>query len=54
MGNTHAVLDIDSWRTGEDPGEMYERIAAEVEEAVRQEARVRDPIRSLVFPRISA
>lgn len=47
-----AVLDVASWRTGEDLGQMYARIAAEVEQAVRQEARVRGPIRQRVIPRI--
>lgn len=47
-----AVLDLDTWHTGEDQSEMYRRIAAEVEAAVRQEARVRDPLRRIVFPRI--
>lgn len=46
------VLDVETWRTGEDPGEMYLRIAEEVETALRQEARVRDPIRQRVFARI--
>lgn len=46
------VLDVETWRTGEDPGELYLRIAEEVETALRQEARVRDPIRQRVFARI--
>jgi hypothetical protein len=47
-----AVLDIGTWSTGEDLGEMYERISTEVEAAVRQEARVRNPLRSRLLPQI--
>jgi len=47
-----SVLDVESWRSGEDPGDMYERITAEVETAVVQEQRLRDPIRGTVFPQI--
>jgi hypothetical protein len=48
------VLDLDTWHTGEDTSQVYERVAAEVEAAVRQEVRVRQPIRERVFPRIGA
>jgi hypothetical protein len=47
-----SVLDIDTWTTGEDLGSVYERVATEVEDALRQEARVRNPIRSAIFERI--
>lgn len=47
-----AVLDVESWRTGEDLGAMYEKLTAEVESAVRQELRLHDPIRRVLFPRI--
>jgi hypothetical protein len=47
-----SILDVESWRTGEDLGAMYERIASEVEAAVAQEVRLHDPIRQRVFPRI--
>ncbi len=50
--NLQSVLDVDTWRSGEDPGEIYERIASEVQAAVEQEARLRDPIRADLFPRI--
>ncbi len=46
------VLDLASWRTGEDLDQMYERIAAEVEAAVRQEGRIRAPLRGRIFPRL--
>lgn len=48
----HSVLDVESWRSGQDPGEMYERLAAEVAGAVEQETRLHDPIRRAVYPRI--
>ena len=47
-----AVLDVETWRSGQDPGEMYERLAAEVAGAVEQELRLHDPIRRTVFPQI--
>ena len=47
-----SVLDVESWHTGEDQGEMYARITAEVAAAVRQEANLRDPIRRDIFPQI--
>jgi len=47
-----AVLDLESWHTGEDMLATYERISTEVEAAVRQEARMRDPIRADILPRI--
>jgi hypothetical protein len=48
-----AVLDLETWRTGEDLLATYERLSAEVEAAVRQEARMRDPIRAVVLLRIA-
>jgi hypothetical protein len=48
-----AVLDVESWRTGEDPSAVYERVATEVEVALRQEARVRNPIRETILARLS-
>lgn len=47
-----SVLDVESWHTGEDLGAMYERITTEVEDAVKQELRLHDPIREQVFPQI--
>jgi hypothetical protein len=46
------TLDVSTWRTGEDVGQVYHRIAIEVAEAVRQEERIRDPFRREIFPRI--
>jgi|SRR5579864_2943257 len=48
------VLDLATWRTGEDLPAMYERISDEVEAAVRQEGRTREPIRNRVLPRIGS
>jgi hypothetical protein len=48
----YAVLDVESWHTGEDLSAIYERITAEVEAAVNQETRLHDPIRRTVFPQI--
>lgn len=47
------TLDVDTWRTGEDLGEVYTRIEREVREAVTQEDRYRVAIRQSVFPRIA-
>lgn len=46
------VLDLSTWSNGDDLAQVYERVATEVEAAVRQEARVRGPIRGDLFPRI--
>jgi hypothetical protein len=46
------VLDVGSWRSGEDLGALYGTLTDEVESAVRQELRLHDPIRRTVFPRI--
>jgi hypothetical protein len=48
----HHALDVDRWSSGEDLGEVYGRIDAEVREAVRQEERHLGTIRSVVFPRL--
>lgn len=44
-----SVLDVESWRTGEDLGAMYERITAEVAGAVTQELRIHDELRQRAF-----
>jgi hypothetical protein len=44
------VLDLGSWRSGEDLSAIYEHLAALVETAVRKEASLRDPLRERVFP----
>jgi hypothetical protein len=46
------VLDLDTWHPGADLHELYDRLEAEVAGAIAQEDRVRDAIRSEVFPRI--
>lgn len=46
------TLDVRTWRPGADLGLVYDRLVAQVAEAVRQEERVRDPFRREVFPRI--
>lgn len=50
----HRALDVDTWSTGEDLGEIYGRIDAEVREAVQQEERQLGTIRSKVFPHLDA
>lgn len=47
------TLDIDTWRSGEDLGEVYTRIEREVREAVAEEDRYRVAIRQHVFPQIA-
>lgn len=47
------TLDLDTWRSGEDLGEVYTRIEAEVREAVELEEVVRKTIREVVFPRLA-
>ena len=49
-----SVLDVERWHTGEELGEMYERITAEIAEAVAQEARLHSPIRTKIFSQIRA
>jgi len=46
------TLDLSTWPPGGDLAPVYERLIAEVADAVRQEERVRDPFRREVFPRI--
>ncbi len=48
------TLDLDTWTTGEELSEIYERVAAEVERAVAQESRMRALIRQEVFPQLGA
>jgi hypothetical protein len=47
------VLDLDTWHPGADLQQLYERLEGEVAGAIAQEDRVRDAIRSEVFPRIA-
>jgi hypothetical protein len=43
------VLDLESWRPGADLEELYGRLDSEVAQAISQEDRIRDSIRSKVF-----
>lgn len=55
FGETLArTLDLDTWSSGEELSEIYERVAAEVEFAVSQESRVRALIRQEVFPHLNS
>jgi hypothetical protein len=47
------VLDLDTWHPGTDLEQLYERLETEVASAIAQEDRVRDAIRSEIFPRIA-
>jgi hypothetical protein len=44
------TLDLETWSTGENLGEVYGRIASEVRDAVELEEEVRKTIRKEVFP----
>ncbi len=46
------TLDLDTWEPGENLAALYQRLEHEVEEAVRQENRIRERIRREVFPRL--
>lgn len=48
-----ATLDLDTWQPGESLPALYERLAAEVADAVAQEDRVREQFRAVVFPRLA-
>src|SRR5436305_1453372 len=50
--NIHQTLDVDTWRTGEDLGDVYRRIEAEIRDAVQQEEEHRALIRRIIFPRL--
>lgn len=53
FGETLAkTLDLDTWDPGENLGALYQRLEHEVEEAVKQENRIRERIRVKVFPRL--
>lgn len=45
------TLDIDTWQLGEDLAATYEKLEREIAEAVEQGGRIRERIRSEVFPR---
>jgi hypothetical protein len=44
------TLDLDTWRAGADLVRMYERLAGEIEIAVRQETLMQQRIRKEIFP----
>ena len=44
------TLDLDTWRAGADLVHMYERLASEIELAVRQETIMQQRIRNEIFP----
>lgn len=48
------TLDLETWTTGEDLATVYERIEAEIRDAVAQEDRVRAEIRKRAFPFLGA
>lgn len=46
------TLDLTTWSDGEDLGEVYNRVASEVQEAVEREDEVRKQIRARLFPKL--
>lgn len=46
------TLDLTTWAPGEDMAALYGRLEQEVEEAVRQENRIRARVREEIFPRL--
>lgn len=49
-----ATLNIDSWQTGGDLEGLYQRLEAEVHDAVKIENTMRETIRREIFPRLRA
>ncbi|MCI0695709.1 hypothetical protein L0337_27365 [candidate division KSB1 bacterium] len=47
------TLNLDTWMVGENLPELYARLEAEVRDAVADEDRIRQEIRSVVFPKIA-
>jgi hypothetical protein len=47
------ALDLDTWTPGEDLTDLSDRLKREIEEAVRQEDRIRARIREVVFTRLA-
>src|SRR2546428_10922325 len=48
--SVESALDLDTWRTDEDLAGMYSRLEREVAAAVEQGGRIRERIRTDVFP----
>ena len=46
------TLDLDTWQPGENLAALYGRLQAEIEDAVRQENRIRGQSRQELFPRL--
>jgi hypothetical protein len=47
-----SALDLDTWHAGEDLAEIYARLEQEVARAVKQEGRIRERVRSHLFPAV--
>jgi hypothetical protein len=47
------TLNLDTWSSRDDLLELYDKLSAEVSEAVRQEGDIRKQIRNVVFPALS-
>jgi hypothetical protein len=47
-----SVLDVNTWRTGDDLDTIYDQVSSQLEAALRQEARVHNPIRTAIFQRL--
>lgn len=48
----HRTLDVDTWITGEDLNAIYDRLEAEVRDAVEHEEEMLSRIRKEIFPRL--
>ena len=46
------TLNLDTWHSGDDLIELYERLEAEVQKAIQQEDETRVRIRQIIFPRL--
>lgn len=46
------TLNLDTWHTGDDLLELYERLEAEVRKAIQQEDETKDYIRQEIFPQL--
>ncbi len=46
------ALNLDTWQAGEDLAAMYQALEKEVEEAVKQGRRIRERIRTELFPKV--
>lgn len=46
------TLDLDTWESGDQLARLYERLEAEISEAVRREDEMRARVREIVFPQL--